>query len=228
MTEVKNPQAALYAALSRFQAELPEIATNHSVKTAKYSYDYADLAVVSKAVLPLLAKHGLAFTSMPTLNAAGKWVLAYKLVHEDGGSESGEYPLTSGDAQTVGSAITYARRYCLYAVTGVFPAGEDDDGQKASDGYRHAAGEAPRREDNGGRVTRPQSARQQAAAAKANIPDDWQVTVDGIATREDADKTLGELRELWRAKKIAPAVANAVSEQIRVKAARFPAAEAVA
>ncbi len=226
---VKDPQAALYAALVRFQSELPSIGTNHEVKTANYKYEYADLAMVSQVVLPLLGKHGLAFTSRPTNTADGKFVLAYKLIHEAGGSESGEYPLPTGAPQSVGSAITYARRYCLYAVTGVFPSGEDDDGQRADNGYRHSRGEAPQdREQGDGRVTRPQSGRERATAAQAAIPDDWQVTVDGIASREDADKTLGELRELWRAKKIAPAVANAVSEQIRVKAARFPAGEAVA
>jgi hypothetical protein len=34
--------------------------------------------------------------------------------------------------QQMGSAITYARRYALMAVTGVFPSNEDDDGKAAS------------------------------------------------------------------------------------------------
>ena len=220
------PKAAMFASIAKLQAELPRIAKGETaqVKSDKgnYTYKYADLADVAAEVMPRLGKFGLGFIARPTLNGDGKFVLAYSLVHESGEREDGEYPLpAAGSPQQIGSAITYARRYTLCAVTGTTP-DDDDDGKAAEDGYRHSVGEAPR-----GHVSRP-SRREQAAAAKAAVPDDWQVAVDGIASREDADKVLGELRELWRAKKIAPAVANAVSEQIRGKAAGFPVAEAAA
>jgi hypothetical protein len=59
------------------------------------------------------------------------FVLAYRLGHVDGGEICGFYPLGTGTPQQLGSAITYARRYCLCAVTGVAPGGEDDDGAQA-------------------------------------------------------------------------------------------------
>jgi hypothetical protein len=40
-------------------------------------------------------------------------------------------PPTRGTPQQIGSALTYARRYILCAVTGVAPGGEDDDGKAA-------------------------------------------------------------------------------------------------
>src|SRR5690606_31859835 len=84
-------------------------------------------------VLPLLGKHGLSFSARPTLDEAGRFVLAYSLRHESGDSEDGAYPLpTTGTPQQVGSAITYARRYALCAVTGV-AADEDDDGNSTRD-----------------------------------------------------------------------------------------------
>ena len=132
----------LYAALARLQKELPRVGKgqtgkvqgeNDQGKKYSYEYKYADLADVSAAILPLLGKHGLAFTSRPTLSD-GRFVLAYKLTHESGEDESGEYLLPDPQrvkAQTVGSAITYARRYSLCAVTGLAPDSDDDDGHAA-------------------------------------------------------------------------------------------------
>ena len=62
-------------------------------------------------------------------------MLAYKLLHVSGDHEAGEYPLpTSGTPQAIGSAITYARRYTLVAVTGLAP--EDDDDGAAAEAER--------------------------------------------------------------------------------------------
>ena len=59
-------------------------------------------------------------------------VLAYSLLHKSGGAVAGEYPLPrDGSPQAIGSALTYARRYALCAVTGVAPGGSDDDGAAA-------------------------------------------------------------------------------------------------
>jgi hypothetical protein len=126
----------LGGALAAFQAELPAVKKTKTavVKTktgGEYRYTYADLADVSAAVLPLLGKHGLSFSSRPMLSG-DRFVLAYTLLHESGDLLSGEYPLpASGSAQELGSAITYARRYSLCSIVGV-AAEEDDDGQAAS------------------------------------------------------------------------------------------------
>lgn len=129
MTEPGN----LATALAAFQAELPTISKRNTADTGSYSYKYADLADVSTLVLPLLGKHGLSFSAMPTLDDAGKFVLEYALRHRGGDVQVGRYPLPSGTPQQIGSAITYARRYALCSVTGVAPEAEDDDGKGAAD-----------------------------------------------------------------------------------------------
>lgn len=136
MTE---PQAAFAAALAAFQKELPAVGKDQSAKVqtkagGSYSYDYADLTTIAGKVLPLLAGHGLSFLALPTWGSKG-FVLAYSLLHEGGYSADGEYPLpdpSNHSPQEVGSAITYARRYCLCSVTGIAPGGDDDDGQAAA------------------------------------------------------------------------------------------------
>jgi len=94
-------------------------------KPFSYEYSYADLASVSRAVYPLLAANGLAFTAFPTMTERGL-VLAYSLLHVDGEKMTGQYPIAGTTPQQRGSEITYARRYCLCAVTGIAP-DEDDD-----------------------------------------------------------------------------------------------------
>ncbi|GAA4626713.1 hypothetical protein GCM10023196_036070 [Actinoallomurus vinaceus] len=144
MTETKD----LAQAVAMLQARLPEIKKTQTadVKTdkARYSYTYADLAQITRELMPILGELGLSFLAKPTM-IEGRFVLAYKLLHVSGESEDGEYPLpTSGSPQTVGSAITYARRYCLCAVTGVAPEDDDDAAQaEAERNSQRSAWRAP-------------------------------------------------------------------------------------
>jgi hypothetical protein len=102
-------------------------------KAYSIDYKYASLAAVTKAILPMLGRHGLAFTARPTeLN--DRFYLAYSLIHGASNErEDGVYPLpdpTRTDPKKVGSARTYAMRYSLLSATGIHP-DEDDDGDAA-------------------------------------------------------------------------------------------------
>ena len=122
----------LAGALAAFQATLPTIGKDNTAKVksdkGNYEYKYADLADVSSAVLPALATQNLAWTTLPTLDDEGRFVLRYELMHGPSGERiGGSYPLPApGGAQAMGSAITYARRYTLCSVTGVAPDADDD------------------------------------------------------------------------------------------------------
>lgn len=137
-----SEHTSLAAALAAVQAQLPEIRKGETAVVptksgGKYTYSYANLADVSKVVLPLLGRHGLAWITRPTVREDGRLVLAYELRHVSGESISGEYPLPDrGTPQDIGSAITYARRYTLCSVTGVAPADDDDDAAAATRSHR--------------------------------------------------------------------------------------------
>ena len=131
---------SLPAALAQLQTRLPRIpkderATVTSQRTGKtHSYTYANLATVSQKILPLMGELGLSFLAKPTYGPGGEFALTYSLQHVSGGREDGVYPLPSpaeASPQQIGSAITYARRYCLCAVTGVSPDDDDDDAAAA-------------------------------------------------------------------------------------------------
>jgi ERF superfamily. len=123
----------LASALAAFQLELPAIAKGNTANMGTFTAKYADLADISRIVLPLLAKHGLSFSAKPTIDDQGRFVLSYVLRHSGGDSDAGVYPLPANvSPQQVGSAITYARRYALSSITGIAP-DEDDDGKAAQE-----------------------------------------------------------------------------------------------
>jgi len=102
---------------------------------------YADLAAVVEAVVPALNNAGVSALQFPSFDGAMVAVQT-TLLHESGSSVTSTLHLRPSklDPQGVGSAITYARRYALLAMTGAAP--EDDDGNAAS-GPRETA---PQRE----------------------------------------------------------------------------------
>ena len=121
----------LAGALALAQAEL-ENATKSS-NNPHFKSKYADLAEVLNTVRPVLAKHGLSFVQFPGYAHEPKVVAVETiLMHKSGQFISGTVaaPVSKPDAQGVGSAITYCRRYSLAAVVGI--AQEDDDGNEAS------------------------------------------------------------------------------------------------
>lgn len=203
--------SGLFAALAALQGELPHIDKSNvgdiPGKDGKrgYKYKYADLADVSRAILPLLSKHGLAFNSKPTI-VDGEFGLLYKLVHKSGEKDEGFYPFgRGGSPQQVGSLITYARRYTLCAVTGAAP-DEDDDAAAAEQPYRQSAGDvfenaAPaqaHQASNG--APRGQVARPAAAQAPATAPEDAELDEAAQEYANDAHgaQTLREVEDIHK------------------------------
>lgn len=120
--------ADLFAAVAKAQGEIEgakKDSTNPHFKSS-----YADLASVRDVTREPLAKNGLAILQWPRTTEGGVEIETI-LTHSSGQFMSGVLWLPCGkfDAQGIGSAITYGRRYALMAVTGVAPV--DDDGNAA-------------------------------------------------------------------------------------------------
>lgn len=109
-------------------------------KDAKGNYGkYATLAALTEAITGPLATHGCAIVQEASLDEAGATVETW-LVHETGGIIQFApltLPVPQRNAQAVGSAITYARRYALAAIIGIAP--DDDDGQAATDAMQRTS-----------------------------------------------------------------------------------------
>lgn len=116
--------AALSKALVKAQGEVEN--ASKSSTNPHFKSKYADLAEVLNTVRPVFTVNGLAFVQMPSFDG-GVASVETLLTHESGEwiSNIASAPVTKQDAQGVGSAITYLRRYSLAAFAGI--AQEDDD-----------------------------------------------------------------------------------------------------
>jgi hypothetical protein len=126
-----NPES-LDDALLLLQADPPVLTKSKTGQVGNQRTKYADLVEVNKVVLARLNQLGVIWKCLPTM-AGERFVLRYTLTHVPSGeSQTGDYPLNLSEPQKMGSAITYARRYALLAVTGIAAEDEDDDGDAAS------------------------------------------------------------------------------------------------
>ncbi|CAB3654354.1 hypothetical protein LMG26685_02920 [Achromobacter mucicolens] len=93
---------------------------------------YADLPAVIEAVKPALNAAGIVYIQTASPSDDNRLHLTTMLMHESGEwiSDTLVMPLPKQDPQGYGSAMTYARRYALAAITGVYQ--DDDDGNAAS------------------------------------------------------------------------------------------------
>lgn len=123
----------LAGALAKAQSEMEGAKKGHT--NPAFRSKYADLSAVRDATVAELTANGLAVAQFPRLVSAGEgaWLVEVEtcLMHTSGQwmTDTLAVPVTKVDAQGVGSAITYARRYSLLAITGIAP--QDDDGNAA-------------------------------------------------------------------------------------------------
>ena len=152
---------ALYTALLAAQGEFNPVVKNKQNPHLK-NY-YADLGAVLLAVTEPLAKHGLLIVQRFGPDQGGP-ILITEIVHaESGQSIASELPIAvkdPTDAQKLGSAITYARRYSLMSILSL-TADDDDDGNSA-------AQPAPRKQPQA--QPAPPPARPAAAAPASDHP----------------------------------------------------------
>lgn len=124
-----TPKMKIAIALSKVQGAIvpPKKDTDNPFFKSKY----ADLAGVWESVRPLLAANELAFLQLPTTDG-NKVSVTGMLIHSSGESIESTITGSAKDAtpQSIGSCITYLRRYQMSAMLGI--AAEDDDGAAAS------------------------------------------------------------------------------------------------
>ena len=138
MVERSETVSDLMAALSKFQGQIrsvPKTSTNPF-----FHSKYASLDAIWEMCRKPLFDNGLALVQT-TAVTEGILILETTLAHTSGQWVSGRYPLTpmrqvkdagwqpSDDPQSMGSVLTYARRYAMSAILGI-SADEDDDAER--------------------------------------------------------------------------------------------------
>ncbi|NLC24009.1 MAG: hypothetical protein GX776_06025 [Oxalobacter sp.] len=101
-------------------------------KNPHFKNTYASLPSVIDAIKGALNENGIVFIQTASPSEKGCLALSTRLLHESGEwiEDTATVPLPKSDPQGYGSAATYARRYCLAAVMGLYQ--DDDDGNAGS------------------------------------------------------------------------------------------------
>lgn len=136
--------------------ELGVLTKDAQGQTGNHTYGYLTLQTVLKSAKEVFAKHNIGFRQsvnfvnivdgQPFVENRKTSYIPQPMVtvdtiifDSDGEILVGKYPVVlTGNPKTSGSAITYARRYSLFAALGIYPE-DDDDGEMASQYYQRAA-----------------------------------------------------------------------------------------
>lgn len=117
----------LLTALAKAQGKIS--AAKKDSTNPHFKSKYADLAACWEAIKEPLSSNGLSLTQWVTTAEKGVSVVTV-LGHSSGEFMSSEatFPVKDiGNPQSMGSSITYARRYCLSAAIGLVADDDDDD-----------------------------------------------------------------------------------------------------
>jgi hypothetical protein len=122
--QTKSPDN-LIQAIHNVQQTVGIIQKGSKAQVGTRIYKYADLKDVWEAVKPVLAQNGLTVVQSPSI-AQGGYSFVTTIHHKSGESIKESMPFIIGkdDPQSIGSAITYYRRYMLMSMLGLVA---DDD-----------------------------------------------------------------------------------------------------
>lgn len=129
----RNAETAFNEALAAMQPELPEI--DQKGRNTNTSKTYAKWEDIHEGITPVLAKYGFAL-SFKTEHSEKTVSVTAILRHRDGHSDQTSLPLPvdagagRNAVQSVGSSVSYGKRYTACALLNIRSRGEDDDGRK--------------------------------------------------------------------------------------------------
>lgn len=181
--------AELATALSIAQGEL-ENATKDKTNPA-FRSKYADINACLEVVRPCLSRHGLAVVQGIGHLDADRISVTTRLLHKSGQwlESTLSVPLGKKDAQGVGAAATYGRRYGLTAMLGL---GQEDDDGNAASGITARESSSPRTQTPATPVPMPSMAK-----SKKPVDIDWlKLAFESVQKKEDLAKLSLEYAKL--------------------------------
>lgn len=191
MSEAKSSET-LATALVAAQTEMPAVERDGT--NPHFGSSFVTLSKLIASVRPVLNDHGIAVVQMPSQDEQGRPALTTRLIHEGGESIEATMPLlmTKSDPQSLGSALTYAKRYALAAVLAIADQ-EDDDGNAAAESEKNGGSSSP------GPVSAKQSQEFTAILKDAGLGDAEIAGICDFAMQtmnsEGAEKTIAALKD---------------------------------
>lgn len=139
----RAPDGSLAAALARAQGAFKPINRDKTVTVrtkagGTYSFSYAPLEAILRAVQPALTKEGLALSQSIVTQDGAEYLETTLKLGDESLSNRVKVLVVEGGPQAYGSALTYARRYGVTLLLCVC-ADDDDDGNAAEGNEAHPA-----------------------------------------------------------------------------------------
>jgi hypothetical protein len=128
---LSSPLNELFAALAKAQAQM-QVAFNNS-DNPFFKSKYANFAEIVQASRPALSSNGLSIIQRVVTLVDGSMLLHSVLGHSSGQYIDSTLKISPSktDIQSLGSYITYLKRYAYAALVAVCTDSEDDDGESA-------------------------------------------------------------------------------------------------
>lgn len=189
----------LTEALAAASAEFAEVVKGS--ENPYYGSKYADLSSLIGATRAALGKNGIAVLQIPVVNRDENSVTLTTILSHKSNERivtAITFPMAKPDAQGIGSAITYARRYSLQSILNI--AGEEDDDGNAAVGKTQNERRS-KSSDNGDGLCNPVQQRAFIAACKTGGRTDTQTNqyfaVLGIRNIEELAKVDFDMAIKW-------------------------------
>jgi hypothetical protein len=130
LIEMSPEIGELAKALPKAQKAIAKV--SRDATNPHFTSKYASFTEVADAVVPAMNDHGISVLQ-PVTSGTGAVQVTTMLLHESAQwlRFTHVVPVARGDAQGIGSALTYAKRQALQSLFTVAPQGEDDDGEGA-------------------------------------------------------------------------------------------------
>lgn len=220
----KNVFSAFVQAQSEFRT-LPK-------DKSGYGYKYTDLDTVINTVRPILAKHGLAFTQIEDGDTLETFI-----VHKESGEYFGgsaklpEIALSSktNEAQNLGAAMTYMRRYGLCSILGI-SSDEDVDSAIPSKTQEQKAQNQERKESvEGPQKGKPEVEKKRLAGGETTEEEkkkllyllDYTYADGSKVFGKDAIKAASKMREKQTAKEVIDCFKEELNNRLLAKGESF-------
>ncbi len=126
----------LAEALAKAQAEFTPVNKSKTAKGEKFSYKYADLSDILGMVVPVLSKHGIAFTQPIRRDADKTTYVVTRIQLGEEFQEDAGLPIPSQvRPQELGTYLTYYRRYSVSSFLGI-STDEDTDAVETREDFK--------------------------------------------------------------------------------------------
>ena len=127
--EMSETVGKIFTSLATLQSKLPTVGKN--AINPHFKNTYADLSSIIEVVNSRMPEVGLSYSQIPTADQQNVTVTTIIVHGESGEWIRGSLSMTAKNPgpQSIGSTITYCRRYALQSMLGLATADEDDDGE---------------------------------------------------------------------------------------------------